>query len=148
MIYFIQAGDNGPVKIGYSINPEKRLQALQTSHPQKLRMITVIDGDRDLEKELHEYFSDESVSGEWFNIDMRAILAALMRLDLLSKPRPDLKPQIDRLMAAWLEYLSALNELCDYIPSAKIEFIRVSSQIRDIRLPWVIHQTKVKRGKL
>jgi hypothetical protein len=38
-IYFIQAGMNGPIKIGFSDNVPNRLAALQTSNYEKLHLL-------------------------------------------------------------------------------------------------------------
>ncbi len=35
MIYFIQAGENGPIKIGQSDDPKERLKQLQVANPQR-----------------------------------------------------------------------------------------------------------------
>ena len=67
-IYFIQAGTSGPIKIGYSGGPiERRLAALQTGHPEPLRLLAAVDGDRSTEAELHRRFHPYRRSGEWFD---------------------------------------------------------------------------------
>jgi hypothetical protein len=45
MIYFVQSGDDGPIKIGVSTNIGKRLTALQTAHGERLRIVGVMKGD-------------------------------------------------------------------------------------------------------
>lgn len=62
--YFIRAGDNGPVKIGISADPEKRLRGLQTAQPDKLKLLGVLSGDH--ESKLHRQFNDLRLHGEWF----------------------------------------------------------------------------------
>ncbi len=67
-VYFIQSGDCGPVKIGFTescIN--KRLSQLQVSALDKLHLIAAIDGDVLREKELHEKFKPHRIRGEWFH---------------------------------------------------------------------------------
>jgi hypothetical protein len=66
MIYFIQAGTDGPVKIGYSEYPEKRLKDLQTSHYSELHLIGVMAGDILLEKQLQKEFEFYRINNEWF----------------------------------------------------------------------------------
>lgn len=73
-IYFIQQGDNGPIKIGYSTNPEKRLQTLNTASPYPLKLLHTIQGGKNLEKELHARFADTQLDGEWFE-DSEELLA-------------------------------------------------------------------------
>jgi len=67
-VYVIQAGDDGPVKIGYTSGPaEKRLRGLQTGNPYKLRILKVFDGDERHESELHRRFAGHRIRGEWFD---------------------------------------------------------------------------------
>ena len=68
MIYFIQAGRLGPIKIGHTNNGvEERLKELQTGSPDKLILIGIIEGDVKKEQELHKRFKNYRVRGEWFN---------------------------------------------------------------------------------
>lgn len=63
-VYLIQAGVNGPVKIGQSDDPMARLAQLQTSHYEKLRLVgLILDGS---ESELHAKYADQRLNGEWF----------------------------------------------------------------------------------
>lgn len=54
MIYFIQIAVGGPIKIGVSNSPCKRLQELQTSNPCKLELVGVMEGEREQEQKLHQ----------------------------------------------------------------------------------------------
>lgn len=65
-VYFIQVGEHGPIKIGVSKSPGKRLAQLQTSHAEPLQLRAVQVGGRDLEMALHERFAAYRMSGEWF----------------------------------------------------------------------------------
>lgn len=65
-VYFIQSGDGGPIKIGWSEEPEKRIASLQTAHPEKLRLLAVTPGDASTEAGLHAEFSAARKTGEWF----------------------------------------------------------------------------------
>ncbi len=64
-IYFIQA-DDGPVKIGYTSNQKKRVANMRTSSHAELKLLSVIDGTRSLEAEMHSKFSGLRIRGEWF----------------------------------------------------------------------------------
>lgn len=66
-VYFIQAGGNGPVKIGRTEDPENRLRYLQTAHYEELQIIRVIDGGAETEAWLHRHYSRWRVRGEWFD---------------------------------------------------------------------------------
>ena len=66
MIYFIQAGNDGPIKIGNAQNPEVRRRELQTGNHEKLRLITEIPGDKEREDSIHNYLRSDRYRGEWF----------------------------------------------------------------------------------
>lgn len=66
MIYFIQAGNGGPIKIGYSKSPKLRLKELQTGNPDLLKVLSIIDGSIAKEKEIHKKFSQFNIKNEWF----------------------------------------------------------------------------------
>ncbi len=72
-VYFLACGDDGPIKIGHSVDPKKRLRSLQTAHHKKLSLLTWIEGSPDLEAFLHEHFSDERMRGEWFKRSPRLL---------------------------------------------------------------------------
>lgn len=66
MIYFIQEGSDGPVKIGLSNDPGRRLQQLKTGSSKPLRLLAVIEGNANKERELHTAFREFSINSEWF----------------------------------------------------------------------------------
>ncbi len=67
MIYFIQAGTRGPIKIGYtSNNPNNRFSMIQAHSPVKLKFRGVKVGTEADEKKLHIRFAKQHVRGEWF----------------------------------------------------------------------------------
>lgn len=66
-VYFIRAGLSGPVKIGYSKNPFRRLIELQSGNADKLRLLAIHPGGAGLEKSLHRYFADCRALNEWFD---------------------------------------------------------------------------------
>lgn len=66
-VYFIRREDNvGPVKIGTTANPCKRLSGIQTGNPYKLKIIKTIKGGKNLERTLHNKFEQFRMEGEWF----------------------------------------------------------------------------------
>lgn len=69
MIYFIQVGRTGPIKIGFSKNIKKRLQTLQTANPYTLYVIGYMPGDKKVEKAIHRKFSYINIFREWFFYD-------------------------------------------------------------------------------
>lgn len=77
-VYFIRAVDEnkkdyGPIKIGVSNNPKKRLVSIQTGNSNKLRIISTILGGRRRERLLHEEFKDSRLTGEWFKPTKRLL---------------------------------------------------------------------------
>ena len=66
-IYFIQAGDDGPIKIGITKNVESRREGLQSGSPIVLSLLCAIPGTRANERMLHTHFADDRLHGEWFN---------------------------------------------------------------------------------
>lgn len=68
-VYFIQAGRNGLVKIGWckDIYPEKRMSVLQIGCPETLEIVYSIHPcSRTFEGFLHKEFRKDRVRGEWF----------------------------------------------------------------------------------
>ncbi len=68
MIYFIQAGSDGPIKIGYAQNPESRRRELQTGNHKELNLIGVIPGNSEREDSIHNDLQDYRyrAGSEWF----------------------------------------------------------------------------------
>lgn len=64
--YIIRAGESGHVKIGWSEDPEKRLNELQTAHHELLSIIRLISGSRDAEGWMQQRFAAQHVRREWF----------------------------------------------------------------------------------
>lgn len=77
-VYFIRAGDSGPVKIGVAANPYVRLEELQTGNPYRLRVIAAFVGGYPDEGRLHTEFKRERLEGEWFRASKR-VLAEMAR---------------------------------------------------------------------
>ncbi len=67
VVYFIQMREDGPIKIGKTANSvEWRLSELQTGNPYKLRVLSTLRADVILEQQLHSYFDEYRMEGEWF----------------------------------------------------------------------------------
>lgn len=65
-VYFIQAGEGGPIKIGLTEDVTKRVAALQTGNPEKLAVLLTIPGGPKEERRMHRMFSYARITGEWF----------------------------------------------------------------------------------
>jgi hypothetical protein len=76
-LYFIQAGTDGPVKIGFTNgDPAGRLKELQVGSPIALRLLRTIDNaGMKVEAWFHARYADCRLVGEWFefNPEMLAV---------------------------------------------------------------------------
>lgn len=66
LIYFIQAGALGPIKIGITTDLTARLAALQTASPSRLYVRHTMPGSLPHEREIHARFAHCRGRGEWF----------------------------------------------------------------------------------
>lgn len=68
MIYFVQQGKLGPIKIGYTGDNDisKRIASIQTYSPEKLVLLGYIEGEKEQERKLHRLFHAFKLEGEWF----------------------------------------------------------------------------------
>jgi len=79
-VYFIADRRNSLVKIGVSNDRERRIKQLQTGNPFKLEFMGWIEEDNDhfqIEKKLHQKYSDKRVNGEWFEINQDDVIHEL-----------------------------------------------------------------------
>ena len=65
-VYFVQPEGGGPIKIGRSIQPQKRISSLSCASPTPLELIATAPGGAFAESSLHSQFSDLRLHGEWF----------------------------------------------------------------------------------
>lgn len=64
-VYFIE-DEHCRVKIGWAVNPTKRLSGLQAANADLLRIIRVVEGGELTEWVLKRHFKKLRVRGEWF----------------------------------------------------------------------------------
>lgn len=57
MIYFLQGINGGEIKVGTSVNVTKRHKRLESYYGQPLRLLGVIEGDRQTERKIHAKFA-------------------------------------------------------------------------------------------
>jgi hypothetical protein len=78
VIYFMQSGRGGPIKIGFTeCTAERRLAELQTGNPSELIVLTVLSGTQAQEKELHRLLAAHRIQGEWFEPALIVLEVAL-----------------------------------------------------------------------
>ena len=66
MVYFIQAGANGPIKIGASTVPQIHLDRLQQGNHEALKIVAEIPGERNLEKKVRRDLQAFERGRKWF----------------------------------------------------------------------------------
>jgi DNA-binding XRE family transcriptional regulator len=66
VVYFIQAGAGGPIKIGIAANLQRRIATLQTGCPEPLVVLGTIAGGPLEEARLHAHLRAFRIRGEWF----------------------------------------------------------------------------------
>lgn len=64
LVYFVLRSDE--VKIGFTTNLEKRINAFKTATSEDLTVVLVIEGTPDLESYFHEKFQSAWIKREWF----------------------------------------------------------------------------------
>lgn len=68
IIYFLRRGDDGPVKIGWTVrDPAMRVRSLQSNASEELRLIRQLIGVRDNETDWHNRYAHLRINGEWFS---------------------------------------------------------------------------------
>jgi hypothetical protein len=122
-IYFIQQGNAGPIKIGYTkYDLYARFKRLQTGNPLPLRVLAIIDGaDTRTEISLHTRFSSCRLNGEWF-----APTEELIKFINEIRNRSN-KLQLERI---YKEYLAAVSKLADNEKEIAIEALQ-SGNLKD-----------------
>lgn len=77
VVYLIGPASGSVFKIGRANDVERRLRQLQPGHPAKLGVLWTKEGGSLLEGELHRWFKDCHVFGEWFDFGDRDPVAAV-----------------------------------------------------------------------
>lgn len=95
MIYAIQRGLDGPIKIGLAKDPSKRLGDLQVGCPDQLVLLAVGDLPNAAEKAFHRRLDAHHVRGEWFmpTDEVMAVVREIGRLpEFVGPERPNAAP--------------------------------------------------------
>ena len=74
-VYFVQADDQY-YKIGGTSNLESRIKSLQVASPNDLKLIAWLEINDwpEKEKQVHKYFDDKKIHGEWFDITVSDVI--------------------------------------------------------------------------
>lgn len=88
-VYFIQAGEAGPVKIGTADDPTTRLRELQCGNHAVLTIIRTTEGGRSHEAGAHKAFAKQRIRGEWFHFS-----PDMLTREIVATVRPQSRPRI------------------------------------------------------
>lgn len=99
-VYFAQVRGGGPIKIGSSMGPMKRIASLQSWCPFPLDFVCMIPGGTIAERVLHEAQKGFCIHSEWFepNEALSEIIAHAKAHGCLPHPLQD---EVDQREAAW-----------------------------------------------
>ena len=81
MIYFVRAGEHGPIKIGYASDVAGRIATMQSGNHETLILIREIEGDTRTERALHRRFSAYHIAREWFHFCPGMLTVNVSELD-------------------------------------------------------------------
>jgi hypothetical protein len=77
-LYVIAASDQGPVKLGISNDPERRVRQLQTGHAAPLYLFHSEPIEQAfLERRLHKDLAHVRTRGEWFDVSVSDAISYL-----------------------------------------------------------------------
>lgn len=116
---YIMKSEYGKVKIGISNNVGKRKKTIENN-----RMIKIVNvyktkpcsNSFEIEKEMHEYFANWKIHGEWFSCDMKDAVSILNKM-FARMAKFDIK-NCDLLLNPIMEYRNKkVKEEQDYIES-------------------------------
>ena len=118
MIYFIRSGAEGPIKVGtcHEGALAARLSALQIGNPNPCEIIATMDGDRDIERQIHVVFRQHNQRGEWFDPDPEVLDFIKRNGKAYTRPERYRSPVVDdhtwrvRLAAAVEESSMSMRE--------------------------------------
>lgn len=74
VVYFIQSGVDGPIKVGTTATPARRLETLQRGNPVPLTIMATTPGGYELEREFHSLFARGALGSEWFRRDTPGLI--------------------------------------------------------------------------
>jgi len=108
-IYFIQMGEDGPVKIGYSTTVENlrhRLDFMQVGNPAPLLLRGVIRGSQRDEQALHRAVWQHRLRGEWFTLseqigELLDKCESVADLPVVHRRQSAVRMEPDKALAIW-----------------------------------------------
>jgi uncharacterized protein YozE (UPF0346 family) len=68
-VYFVQRGEAGPIKIGFSTDVDARIKELQTGSDERLILLGRVFAGRRVEHAIQQQFKHLWIQGEWYKND-------------------------------------------------------------------------------
>lgn len=98
-VYFVQAGEHGPIKIGWTRgDPAARIASLQTGNPFRLILLVAVPGSVEDEASLHLRFDRIRMTGEWFQ-PTSELVAFIAAIQWTQKARETVTEALDEVPA-------------------------------------------------
>ena len=99
---YAMGGETGPIKLGKSNDPDRRLRDMQTMSPMPLELIHQADETESInEKDLHRIFAGSRLHGEWFEIDRETVKIVFSGNDRIGRIMKMTHKKLGRLMRAY-----------------------------------------------
>jgi hypothetical protein len=131
MIYFLQSGANGPIKIGTSRTSEQRVRDLKTSCPYPANLLATVEGGRSLERRIHSALRQHRTNGEWFRPSVHT-LCVVQAAKAGSGPLEDALQSIEAQHSLTMRRLDAAGHAMPYLIGAVISEIRQTLTLAEI----------------
>ena len=139
IIYAIGHQASGPVKIGTTVNLQRRLSEIQTGHPERLSLLAHVIVPKDryrIEKRMHTMLASFQTTGEWFQIAMD-----MERLeDLVSRARADVAAEDERRRQEALAWREAKHRQRERL------YKETGDRVRALRLAKEMSQDELGRA--
>lgn len=120
-IYAIRAIGTNRIKIGTTLNLQKRRSSVQTGCPYPVEIVAYWEGDYRLETLIHRYFEKRRKQGEWFEVSIQEIEQAVSFLRRMQGKAAG--GEVETMPAALNASLSILQQSLAQLQKAGIQVI-------------------------
>ncbi|UNZ20599.1 GIY-YIG nuclease family protein [Streptomyces sp. 891-h] len=160
-VYVIGVPGSSTVKIGRSVDVQKRLKEIQRMSPVPLQVLWIHPGGHELETNLHRHFKARRSHGEWFTFDddpLEMVRRAVAERPwdakrLLAVPRtfrgPAQAVQLslpDSLPSTPFSEQPVMHRLTEVLASAEADLARIPNTVERVQ-KIVEHREKIAKAK-